>query len=99
MDIIIYNTITYLTYLIDNNLTINNQKILYDLVMNKLIHHNFMNKNLLDNLKKNISEENKGNIINYDIPNLMKEFTAINTGVISYFVDYMETKKYLTDYI
>jgi len=39
------------------------------------------------------------NVINFDLPALMKEFKAIDRGIITNLLDYMETKSDLTSYI
>lgn len=97
MDIDIYNTYTYITYLVSKNISLKDE-VLSNL-LTKIVNHKFIDKSLYDYLSKNIENENVHNVINFDLPALMKEFKAIDSGIITNLLDYMETKSHLTSYI
>lgn len=97
MDININNVCSYLNYLIDNELSLNNKTL--GALLNKIQNHQYIDKSLYQNLVNDIMNSNRENITNYLIPNLMKEFIAIDTCIITKLLDYMETKAELTSFV
>jgi hypothetical protein len=97
MDINISNVCSYLNYLNDNEMSFNN-KTLGELV-NKIQKHQYTDQSLYQNLVNDIMNNNKENIINHLIPNLMKEFKLIDTCIVTKLLDYMETKSELTSFV
>ena len=86
MDIYLYNTINHLHYLIDNQLTLNNETL--KKYVNLLKDHKYSNNSLYKELIDNISNKNTIQLVNQVIPELVKEFTICDTGIISYLLNY-----------
>ena len=97
MDIDIYNIQSYLNYLIDNNLSFNDNELLN--LIGKISLHNYIDKSLYNNFKDDIKNNNRGNIINNLLPKFEKEFNAIDSCVVTKLLDYMETKAELTSFV